>query len=133
MPANKNLIYAVKQIREMEHLAQQQYGVSSHTLMQRAGQAVLELLLQRWPGIQKIAVVCGGGNNGGDGYVLAYLAQQHGLTVTLWQVGQQAHTTTEAHNAFVLCKKNKIIIQPLSDNSELKTADIIVDAVCGIG
>ena len=53
-------------------------GVLSADLMEQAGQAAFEVLQQCWPQAKKIIVLSGTGNNGGDGYVLARLAQQAG-------------------------------------------------------
>ena len=57
--------------------------VSGYTLMKRAGEAALRYLRARWPMALRIVIVCGGGNNGGDGYVLARFAQAAGLEVSV--------------------------------------------------
>ena len=57
-------------------------GIAGYTLMKRAGEAALRYLRTRWPMAHRIVIVCGGGNNGGDGYVLARFAQAAGLTVS---------------------------------------------------
>ena len=48
-------------------------------LMERAGAAAYGVICRRWPGISSLNVVCGPGNNGGDGYILAWLAHQAGI------------------------------------------------------
>ena len=58
-------------------------SIPGYTLMKRAGEAALRYLRSRWPTAHRIVIVCGGGNNGGDGYVLARFAQAAGLTVTV--------------------------------------------------
>ena len=57
--------------------------IPGYTLMKRAGEAALRYLRTRWPMAHRIVIVCGGGNNGGDGYVLARFAQAAGLTVSV--------------------------------------------------
>jgi len=91
METHQSFIYQTAQIREFERLAQERFDISGHVLMQRAGQAAFSFLLRRWPHSKKIAIFCGGGNNGGDGYVLAKLAHDQGLQVNVWQVGKQEH------------------------------------------
>lgn len=65
-----NRLYSAAQTRELDRLAIAG-GVSGATLMARAGQAAFDLMLQRWPEVREPAILCGAGNNGGDGYVVA--------------------------------------------------------------
>lgn len=76
-------LYRAQQVRDLEQIAIQQYQLSGEELMARAGAAVFTLLQHKWPGKKRITVVCGVGNNGGDGYVIAKLAQQAGYQVQL--------------------------------------------------
>ena len=64
---------SVAQARELERLAAVSFDLPGDVLMERAGRAAAQLVLTRYPLAQKIAIVCGTGNNGGDGYVLARL------------------------------------------------------------
>jgi len=57
--------------------------------MKRAGRAAFSALLKRWPSVSSLQVFCGSGNNGGDGYVVAALAAQQGLSVSVWQLSAQ--------------------------------------------
>src|SRR5687767_3210870 len=52
-------------------------------LMERAGQAAWQRLLELWPGAMHVLVVCGPGGNGGDGFVLARLAHESGRAVSV--------------------------------------------------
>ena len=72
-------LYSVAQVRDIDARAIAA-GTPGYTLMKRAGEGALRVLRSRWPTALRIAVVCGGGNNGGDGYVLARFAQAAGLT-----------------------------------------------------
>ena len=60
-------IYSAAQVRELDDFAIQKLGIPGYTLMKRAGEASLRTLRSRWPTAHHIAIVCGGGNNGGDG------------------------------------------------------------------
>ena len=83
-------VYSAGQVRAMDRHAIEQLGIAGYTLMTRAGEAALDLLGESWPSARRLAVVCGAGNNAGDGYVLARLARAAGytvLTVALGDVG----------------------------------------------
>ena len=68
-----NKLYNVDSIVQLEQIAINQFDVSAYELMKRAGDAVFSLLKTRYPQHKKILVLCGAGNNAGDGYVVAKL------------------------------------------------------------
>ena len=72
-------LYDAAGTRALEHYASETLGLAGYTLMQRAGQAMCEAMRKHWPQAQRILIVAGAGNNGGDGYVVARLAQRAGL------------------------------------------------------
>ena len=126
-------IYQSKQIREFERIAKERFGISETMLMQRAGKAAFDFLLRRFPQAQKIAVFCGRGNNGGDGYILAKLLYDRGLSVQVWQVGDHESIKEEAKHALSVCKKANVPIHSFHSKSDLQHPDLLVDALCGIG
>lgn len=81
MSPSAHKVYTVAAIREVEQRAIASLGMPEATLMQRAGAAAFEVLKARWPEVRRIAVVCGPGNNGGDGRVLMQLAEADGMTL----------------------------------------------------
>jgi NAD(P)H-hydrate epimerase len=133
MQSIKTLIYQTQQIREFERLAQERFSITGQVMMQRAGKAAFDFLQRRWPQAQKIAVFCGGGNNGGDGYVLALHAQERGMDVSIWQVGNQDNLKEDAKNAMEACRQARIPMNPFDEKVNLQHPDVIVDAICGIG
>ena len=74
-------LYTADQVRELDRIAIERQGIPSITLMERAGGSALDVLTRRYPDASNLIVICGGGNNAGDGYVLARLARQAGLNV----------------------------------------------------
>src|SRR3990167_2285976 len=126
-------IYHVQHIRACERLALEQFNVAQQLVMERAGKAVFNFLLGRFPRAKKFSVCCGGGNNGGDGYVVARLLHEHGLKVMVWQVGSQDNMPAEAKLAFDACKQSGLPIHLFATDKDLQHPDVIVDALCGIG
>lgn len=129
----KTLIYQTPQIRELERLALERFSITGEVLMQRAGHAAFDFLQRRFPHAKKIAVFCGSGNNGGDGYVLAAYAKERGCHVSILQVGNPETLKGAALDAMNVCKKADIPISPFDENVNLHHPDVIVDAICGIG
>lgn len=78
-----NALYSASEVRELDRLAIEEHGISGGTLMRRAGRAVVQAARATWPGASRWHVLCGAGNNAGDGYVIARLAAEAGLQVSL--------------------------------------------------
>jgi len=90
LPATDQLpraLYTAEQVRGFDRLAIERFGIAGIELMERAGSAAFELMRRRWPECARIAVLCGTGNNAGDGFVVARLAQQAGMQVSVLQLG----------------------------------------------
>ena len=64
----KNL-YTSKQTRELDRITAEEFDVSGTVLMERAGEVAFIILKQHWPDAKTLCLVCGTGNNGGDGFV----------------------------------------------------------------
>ncbi len=89
-------LYRAAQVREFDRIAIQDFGIPGETLMERAGAAAFARLRERWPQVRDLTVLAGTGNNGGDGFVVARLAQQAGLTVRVLQVGEATRLPADA-------------------------------------
>ena len=126
-------IYQTAQIREIELLARRRYAIAGHELMQRAGRGACRYLLRRWPEAQRIVVICGTGNNGGDGYVLAQAAHERGLKVIVMYLGAPDRLSAGARHAYDLCHKAGVTLLPFTERYAWQQVDVIVDALCGIG
>ncbi len=99
MPEAAPLLYSAAQTRALDAAAIEHGGLPGITLMARAAEAAFARLVRRWPAPAAIAVVCGGGNNGGDGYLIAALARKRGLPVTVFTVGDPARLSGDAASA----------------------------------
>ena len=91
-------LYTAEQVRALDQAAING-GILGITLMRRAGAAIFELICDCWPEVRSLSVWCGAGNNGGDGYIVAGLAQQRGYQVQLVQVGAVEKLTGDAKTA----------------------------------
>jgi len=125
-------VYSAAQVRALDQRAIESLPVSGYTLMKRAGEAALRYLRARWPMAYRIVIVCGGGNNGGDGYVLARFAQAAGLEVSVIAVTPVAALKAEARQAHADFAASGGEVQPLN-LSLLREGEVIVDAVLGTG
>jgi len=107
-------------------------GTEGYTLMRRAGEAALRALRSRWPTALRITIVTGGGNNGGDGYVLARLAQADGLVVSVLAAVPPEALAGDARRAWQEFRASGGEVDPLTA-AALANADVIVDALLGTG
>ena len=125
-------LYTASQIRDLDRLATEQYGIPGATLMERAGAAAFQLLRARWPRFRRVVVICGPGNNGGDGYVVARLAKSAGMTTRVLSVGDSGKMQGDAASARNSCQSAGIAIKDFTADL-LRGNDVIVDAMLGTG
>ncbi len=133
--SNRNLpakLYTAEQVRELDRLAIEEHGISGFTLMQRAARFSYDVLKQHWPDANNIAVVCGGGNNAGDGYVLAKLALDDGKQVSVINMFNPEDLKGDAATVFQDLSTTNICPQNYS-TSIFDGVDVIVDALFGTG
>src|ERR1700748_2807215 len=71
------------EMRSIDRVTSERFGVPSLTLMENAGTAVAEFTLASYPHAKTFGVICGKGNNGGDGFVTARKLQQAGKDVSV--------------------------------------------------
>ena len=93
-------VYSAAAVRAMDRHAIDSAGIAGYDLMQRAGRAALDALRRHWPRASRIAVLCGAGNNAGDGYVLARLARAAGLEVRVAALTDPESLRGDAARAF---------------------------------
>ena len=136
LPDTLPALYRSAAIRRIEAAAVAA-GIDEAMLMARAGQAAWRFLLAHWPQAQRIGVVCGPGNNGGDGYVLAELARASGRRVRVLRMGDaaQAGDVREgaARAAALAYLGNGGALETFDAATGLGEADLWVDALFGIG
>ena len=125
-------LYCATAVRVAEQVAMARFGLDEDDLMARAGLAAWRVLLDRWPQAQRIGIVCGPGNNGGDGYVLAELARSAGRRVQVMRLSNdvKAGAARRAAEAYLQAAGEAAIF--VADD-DLPQVDVWVDALFGIG
>ncbi|MCA9398567.1 MAG: NAD(P)H-hydrate epimerase [Candidatus Omnitrophica bacterium] len=130
----------VKQIQTLDDVAICQYGVPSIALMENAGKAVADEIIRQLKrkSHPKVVVICGLGNNAGDGFVTARHLLNAGIKINVYLIGSAKKLKQDAainyqiltrlkHPVFVLDKRSPALVR------KLKEADIVVDAIFGVG
>ena len=125
-------IYSVAAVRAMDRCAIDRHGIEGLVLMQRAGNAAFRAARRRFPAAARWQVVCGGGNNAGDGYVVARRAIDAGLSVTVTSLVDPDRLEGDAALAFR--EYREIGPPPAAFDGNLDPdADLVVDALLGSG
>jgi len=125
-------LYQNRQIRELEKLAIDG-GIEEYRLMLAAGSAAFNTLITHWPQAKRINVCCGKGNNGGDGLVVARLAHEYGLEVSVYLMADPSQFSHSASKAAVACENAGLTLHQFNPNTNLDDSDLIVDALLGSG
>jgi hydroxyethylthiazole kinase-like uncharacterized protein yjeF len=123
-------LYGAAQTRELDRIAIEECSLSGATLMQRAGERAFRHLQAHWPRARRIAVLCGAGNNGGDGYVLARAAAEAGLEVSACAFAEPRSTESRAARDAAAASGVGIVSW---DGRIPEAADVVVDALFGTG
>jgi ADP-dependent NAD(P)H-hydrate dehydratase / NAD(P)H-hydrate epimerase len=103
-------------------------GIAERQLMQNAGSAVAREIVQRFP-LQRVIVLCGPGNNGGDGYVAAAELASAGWPVRVAHEGERKHLKGIAREHALRFNGKLLALHP----DVLENADLVIDALFGAG
>ena len=93
-------LYSADSVRAMDRYLIDQQGVDGFELMQSAARGAFRQLLRHWPSPASILVLCGAGNNGGDGYLIALNAHKQGIPVQCVSVSPAGKLSGDALKAF---------------------------------
>ena len=125
-------LYTAAQVRELDRIAIGAASIPGYTLMTRAGEACWATLQSRWPDARSLLVLCGTGNNGGDGFVVARLALAANWRVQVLLPGDPAQLQGDALAAHADFVSQGGQVSPFRVAAGLD-ADVIVDALLGTG
>jgi ADP-dependent NAD(P)H-hydrate dehydratase / NAD(P)H-hydrate epimerase len=126
------------EMREIDRATSQSFGVPSLTLMENAGTAVAEFVGARYPSAERIGVICGKGNNGGDGFVAARKLQAAGKSVRVVLLADPSELRGDAAEMFKRLNAASSIVR---SNEELNReqaravfeSEVLLDAILGTG
>ena len=135
-------ILSAAEMRETDRVTVEDLGVESFALMRAAGAAVARFVLREYAGLDRIVVLCGKGNNGGDGFVAAHDLRRAGLQVTVFLLGRPEDLRGDARQAYELWRgwrgRVELLDEPEALDGEafqqaMTQAELCVDAVVGTG
>src|SRR5580693_7521830 len=131
-------ITTAAEMRVIDRVTTERFGVPSLTLMENAGSAVAHFLLQHHPSASRIAVVCGKGNNGGDGFVVARKLHRAGRVVEVLLLASRSDLRGDALIMFERLPLRPIEITSMQEldaesSRSIGNCDLIVDAILGTG
>jgi NAD(P)H-hydrate epimerase len=133
MPTMPRELWTAAQVRELDRRAIEEHGIPGRELMERAGLAALDALRRRWPAARDLAVLCGGGNNGGDGYVLARRAREQGLAVEVLALADPEELRGDAATAWADYRQSGGAVERWADGQVLPGRGPVVDGMLGTG
>lgn len=132
-------LFSADSVRRIDQHVIKQLGVDGFDLMQSAADAAFRGLAMRWPGVEPMLVLCGAGNNGGDGYLIAANAAQDGLAVHCVAVAPTEKLNGDARKAWQKAVAVGVDVRQLADVGEaaldvlFERSGLIVDAMLGTG
>jgi len=131
-------ITTAEEMRAIDRATSEKFGVPSLTLMENAGSAIAEFILQNYPQANRVTVVCGKGNNGGDGFVIARKLHRAGRVVEVLLLASRSELKGDALVMF-----ERLPLRPIeaTNSTQLAAAasnclancDLLVDAILGTG
>lgn len=127
------------EMKRADQVTVEKFGGNFAALMENAGAAVARFALVQWPEAKRVVVICGKGNNGGDGMVAARLLAENGGSVTVLLLGDPATVKGDAaENLRKLPAKPLVVTDSVALGSsevagKVATAELVLDAVYGTG
>src|SRR4029078_786194 len=131
-------IVSAAEMREIDRVTSERFGVSSLSLMENAGSAVADFVIAAYPEAGRIGVVCGKGNNGGDGFVAARKLREAGKDVSVLLLCEPSELKGDAAEMFKRLGLPFVLARDADDLNNVDAqrviqAELVVDAILGTG
>ena len=135
-----SLVLTREQVRRVDRLAIQRYGMSGLVLMENAGRNAAEVVRHSYGDRGEALILCGSGNNGGDGFVIARHLHNIGWDVRSILVGDEESLTADTRVNFLIARNMGLPIDPVAAPANVagllascSTSTVVVDALLGTG
>ncbi|WP_377891900.1 NAD(P)H-hydrate dehydratase [Alkalihalobacillus sp. R86527] len=127
-------IVSGEEMYEADRFAMEEIGLSGAMLMENAGKALFDAMKERLKD-QRIAVVIGTGNNGGDGFVLSRYLKEHGYEVDVWVVPPVKKLKGDAKTHFTIFRNSGFEWRALNEElvNHLDHYTVMIDCLLGLG
>lgn len=129
-----------EQMAQIVKIAVKEFGIPGIVLMENAGFAMLHEIVKDFPPTSRIVIICGNGNNGGDGFVLARHLHQRGYPVQIFHVGYPEHLIGDSEINYTILSKLRIPMTQIHREKdlpelfvELSRCNLVVDSLIGTG
>jgi hydroxyethylthiazole kinase-like uncharacterized protein yjeF len=131
-------IVTAAEMRAIDRASSEQFGVPSLTLMENAGTAVAQFVLEQYPAAKRVGVVCGKGNNGGDGFVAVRRLHEAGRDVRVILLADPAELHGDAAEMFKKMPTVPAIVKSPEDleyerSRAVFASEVLIDAILGTG
>jgi hydroxyethylthiazole kinase-like uncharacterized protein yjeF len=129
-------IVDAQQMSSIDRRATERFGIPSIVLMENAALAVVDAIFEHYPDVDRVALICGTGKNGGDGFAVARHLENRGVVPVLLLAGDRARITGDALTNLLICERLGIPMHAIAEEGDLAhaaDADLIVDALFGTG
>lgn len=130
-------LYTAAQVRQLDKIAIEQFDIPGFTLMQAAASIAFNKLIEKWPQTRHVQVFSGSGNNAGDGYLVASLAKEQGLSVEVITLSDPEKLQGDARLAAEWAVKQQVLMTAFADfdfdQKKHHAHSVVVDALLGTG
>jgi NAD(P)H-hydrate epimerase len=131
-------IVTATEMRDIDRATSQRFGVPSLTLMENAGSAVADFVISQYPTAERVGVICGKGNNGGDGFVAARKLKAAGREVRVVLLAEPSELRGDASEMFGRLPMTPVIVRSGEDLKQeparaVFESEVLVDAILGTG
>jgi NAD(P)H-hydrate epimerase len=133
-------ILNAEQMRNIDRRATERFGIPSIVLMENAAIAAVDAIFEHYPDSDRVALLCGTGANGGDGFAIARHLENRGVVPVILAIGDRGSIKGDALTNLVTCERLGIPIYDIREEADIETAlahaadaDLLVDALFGTG
>ena len=130
-------IVSAAEMREIDRVTTERFGVPSLTLMENAGAAVADFVRKQYPDARRVSVICGKGNNGGDGFVAARKLREEGREVFVVLLADPKELRGDAAQMFQRMGQSPVVAKSHDEfeaiQHRLPEVDLLIDAILGTG